>query len=137
MQTAEYFAKSGTSWNVFKTVLPLLLFLPSYSVQLQHYEDCFVVSLVHQTLTWTTESLTCASDFLHVYIHTGDLGLQFTRRTFVESAQNLTPEKSQGGRKAHHITVSHPYDDHARSCITLALAFESECSCSAPLTLRS
>ena len=67
-------------------------------------------------------------------IHTGDLGLQFTRRTFVESAQNLTPEKSQGGRKAQHITVSHPYDDHARLCITLALAFESECSCSAPLT---
>ena len=30
------------------------------------------------------------------------------RRTFVESAQNLTPEKSLGGRKAKHVTVTHP-----------------------------
>ena len=51
-------------------------------------------------------------------------------RTFVESAHNLTPEKSQGGRKAQHITVTNLFGDHARSCLTLA--FESECSCSVP-----
>ena len=56
------------------------------------------------------------------------------RRAFVESAQKLTPEKSAGGRKAWHITVNRPVGDHARSCLTLA--FESEYSCSAPLTLQ-
>ena len=54
---------------------------------------------------------------------------------FVESAQNLSPEKSQGGREAWHVTVIHPFGDHAPSCVTLA--FESEYSCSAPLTLLS
>ena len=34
----------------------------------------------------------------------------------VESAQNLTPEKSQGGRKAQYVTVIYPLGDHARSC---------------------
>ena len=52
---------------------------------------------------------------------------------FIEFAQNLTPEKSQGGRKAEHVTVTHPFGDHALSCLTLN--FESEYSCSAPLTL--
>ena len=56
----------------------------------------------------------------------------FVRTTFVEFAQHLTLEKSQGGQKAWHIMVTHPFDDHTRSCLTLA--FESECSCSAPLT---
>ena len=43
-------------------------------------------------------------------------------------------EKSEGGLKAKHLTVTHLFDDHARSsCLTLA--FESECTCSAPLTL--
>ena len=31
---------------------------------------------------------------------------------FVESAQNLTPEKSQGGCKAQHVMVTHPFGDH-------------------------
>ena len=49
---------------------------------------------------------------------------------FVESAQNLAPEKCQCGRQAQHVTVSHPFGGRARSCLTLA--FERECSCSAP-----
>lgn len=51
----------------------------------------------------------------------------------VASAQNLTPERAQGGRKAHYVTVTRLFGDHARACLTLG--FESEHSCSAPPTL--
>ena len=40
----------------------------------------------------------------------------------------MTPEKSQGW----HITVTHPFGDHTPLCLTWA--FESQCSCSAPLS---
>ena len=63
------------------------------------------VSLIHGTLIWTTGFLTCVCDLLCTRIHTSVYSL--IRRTFVESAQNLTPEKSQGGRKAQHVTVIH------------------------------
>ena len=33
-------------------------------------------------------------------------------------AQNLTPEKSQGGRKAQHVTVTHPFGDSAPLCFS-------------------
>ena len=49
--------------------------------------------------------------FLHAYRHGGTSAYSLTRRTFVESAQNLTPEKSQGRRKAEHVKVTHPFDD--------------------------
>jgi len=55
------------------------------------------------------------------------------QRTFVKSAEDLTPEKPQGGRKAQHVTVAHPLGDHAQSCLTLA--FESGDSRSVPLTV--
>ena len=52
------------------------------------------------------------------------------QRTFIESAENLTLEKSQRWHKTLH--VSHP------SMLCLTLAFESECSCSAlPALLTS
>ena len=47
-------------------------------------------------------------------------------RTFVESAQNLTPEQSQGGCKAYHILVTALFGDHAISCLTWAV--ESQAS---------
>ena len=53
------------------------------------------------------------------------------RRTFVESAQNLTSEKSLVSQSL--TRNGHP-SDHARWCLTLA--FKSEYSCSAPLTPR-
>ena len=66
-------------------------------------------------------------------IDTGDLGLYSRPKEFVESAQNLTPEKSKDRRKAWHVMVIRASGDHTRSCLTLA--FEREHSCSAPLTL--
>ena len=51
----------------------------------------FVVSRVHRTLTWTTGSLTCVSIYTR-----GTSVYSLIRRTFVESAQNLTPESPQG-----------------------------------------
>ena len=72
---------------------------------------------------------------LSAYVYTrGTSVYNLFRRTFVESAQNLTPEKFQGGRKASHVTVTEPFGDHAPSCVTFA--FENECSCSAPLTVH-
>ena len=52
----------------------------------------------------------------------------------VASAQNLTPERSHGGCKAHYVSVTHPFGDHARACLTLG--FESEHSYSAPPTSK-
>ena len=51
------------------------------------------------------------SFFMH--IHAGDLSLKF--QAFVESAQNLTPEKSLGGCKTWHVTVTHPCGNQAWS----------------------
>ena len=57
---------------------------------------------------------------LHAYQYTREtLVYGLIRRAFVESAQNLTPEKAQGvvikcaltGRKAEHVTVNHPLDE--------------------------
>ena len=54
--------------------------LLSYSVQLQHYEDfdtfsawwaVFEVSIIHQTLTWATGSLTCVNVFRHAHTSWG------------------------------------------------------------------
>ena len=69
----------------------------------------------HPTLTWTTGSLTriCDLFYLHVYRHGGPQFTVFIQRTLVESVQNFTPEKSQGGNKAQHVRVSHPCGDHA------------------------
>ena len=38
--------------------------------------------------------------FACIYVHMGDLGLGSHLKNLVESVQNLTPEKSQGGHKA-------------------------------------
>ena len=67
-------------------------------------------------------------------MHTRDLGC-LIRRTFVESAQNLTLKNSRGGRKSQHVTRSpHPFVDQVQWCLTLA--FESEllgCASDSPL----
>ena len=64
----------------------------------------------------------------------GDLSLQSHPKDFVDLAQNLTLGKSQGGVQslAHY---SHP--SMLVTALHCALTFESECSCSAPLTLLS
>ena len=36
--------------------------------------------------------------------------------TFVESAQNLTPEKLQGSCKAEHMAVTYLFGDQAMLC---------------------
>ena len=99
-----------SSKKVMLLAIPRQLVLHPYSVQLQYPEDseilwrfwCFWCmlgysggSIVHQTLTWTTGSLTCVCDLLscvHIYIHSGALSFSHIQRTWVESAQNLTPE---------------------------------------------
>ena len=101
--------------------------------------NCFVVSIVHQTLTWSTGSLTCVCDlFACVYTWgTSVYNNSLIRRTFVESVQNFDSREIWGRAQslAHKLTLTHPFGDHARSC--LILAFESECSCSMPLTSHS
>ena len=82
----------------------------------------FGVSTTRRTLTWTTWSLTCVCVIFACVYSRGTSVYSLIRRTFVESAQNLTPEKSQGGRKTWHITGTHPFGDHAPSCLTSASA---------------
>ena len=50
--------------------------------------------------------------------HKWDLGYNRIQRTFVQFAQNWTPEISGCGYKAQHIIVTKPYTDLARSCST-------------------
>ena len=55
--------------------------------------DYFSVSIIHPTLTGTTGSLMSVFDLLHAR----GRGPPFiVSSTFVESARNLTPEKSRG-----------------------------------------
>ena len=77
--------------------------------QLQQSEDSwhfyftlgyFVVSIIHRTLTWTTGSLTCVCDFFARLYTRGPSVYSLTRKIVVESAQNLSPDKCQGGRTA-------------------------------------
>ena len=68
---------------------------------------------------------------LHAYTH-GTSVCSLIQRSFVESAQNLTLEKSQGV----HIMVTHPLDDHTQSCLTLAFRSEySRLSCTTNLSI--
>ena len=126
--------------------LPTLLFsssVPSFNILKSGHFQCtqsyFGVSISYRILTRTTWSLMCV--YMRSFcmrIHTGDLGLYYYSiiwRTYVKSAHNLTAEKSPGGCKALHVvTITLPFGGHARSCLTVA--FESEYSCSAPLTLQ-
>ena len=59
----------------------------------------------------------------------GPQSIVSSERLLVESAQNLTPEKSQGECKACHVTVAYPCGNHSA---VLNMAFESERLCSAP-----
>ena len=91
------------------------------------------VFIIHRTLTRTTGSLTCVCDlFPCVYTKMTSV-YSLIQRTSVEFALDLTHEKFQGGHKAEDMTVTHPFGDHTQLCLTLA--FKSEHSCSAPLTL--
>ena len=119
---------------------PVFLFL--YSVQFQCSEgsdtfECmlgyFDVFITHQTLTWTTGSLMCTCDLFACVYTWETLVYNLIWKTLVEFAQNLTPHKSQGKQKAQHVMITHPFGDHAQSCLTLV--FRSKCFCSVPLPL--
>ena len=59
----------------------------------------FSVSIIHQTLIWAAGSLTCVyvrSLCRHVYSHRVPRFVVSSEGVFVESAQNLTQEKSPG-----------------------------------------
>ena len=43
----------------------------SGTIQPRVRAGCFIVSIIHQTLTWTTGSLTCAQVLAHVIAHVG------------------------------------------------------------------
>ena len=75
----------------------------------------FGVSIIHRAVTWTTGSLKCVSDFVACVYTLRTPVDSLTRRTFAESAQNWTLEKSEGGRKAQHVTVSQRRGDHVPS----------------------
>ena len=59
----------------------------------------FSCSIIHQTLTWTASSFMCVCDLFACVYTWGTSVYSLIRRTSVESTQNLTPEKSQGGAK--------------------------------------
>ena len=84
----------------------------------------FGVTMVHQTLTWTSESLMCICNLFASVNTQGARGVgvggggggsvySLTLRTFVVYVQNLNLEKFQGG----HIMVTHPFGDHATGSI--------------------
>ena len=85
------------------------------------------------TLTWTTGSLmyTCAL-FACVYTQTTWVYC-LIQKSSIGSAQNLTAEKSRGGSKAQHTTVTHPWGGPYST--VLSLDFESKHPCSMPSTL--
>ena len=60
------------------------------------------VMIILRTLRWTTASLKCVYGFACMYTEYKEETLVYSliRKTFVESAQNLTREKSQGRHKA-------------------------------------
>ena len=101
-----------SSFNILKTLTPLVnagLF------------GCFH-NPSNTDMNYRTFNMRMCSFCMRIYTRrTSVYGLI---RTFVESAQALTPEKSQGPRKAQHVTVIHPFGDHAPSCLTFA--FERE-----------
>ena len=61
---------------------------------------CLVVSIVRPTLTWPSGSLTCICNLFACLCTMGTVVYCLIRSTFVESALNLTLEKSQGRHKA-------------------------------------
>ena len=95
----------------------------------------YAVSIIHRTLTLTTGSLTCVyMIFLHAYTHGG--------HRFIVSSEGLLQSLHRirlrrnlrlGAKPSTWWSCTHPFGDHAWSCLTLAS--ESECSCSVPLTL--
>ena len=107
-------------------------FLLPYSVQLQHSEESwhfwlmlvyFAVSTIHEILICTMQS-TCVYDLFSWVYTRGASIYSLIWRTFVESAQYFSLAKSQGGYKAKHTTVTHPFGGHPGLCLTLA--FESK-----------
>ena len=63
------------------------------------YAVLFLCSIIHRTLTWTASSFTCICDIFACVYTWGTSVYSLIWRTFVESTQNLTPEKSQGAAK--------------------------------------
>ena len=43
----------------------------SHATKATVHAGCFSVSIIHQTLTWTTGTLTCAEMLMHVIAHVG------------------------------------------------------------------
>ena len=43
----------------------------SYATQPTVHGGCFIVSIIHRTLTWTTGSLTCTQMLMHAIVHGG------------------------------------------------------------------
>ena len=86
-----------SNFNILKTDIVISDIFEIYAVWV-----IFGVCIIHQILTWTTESLTWIILYVYIYIcgifacvyawGTSDTSL--IQRTFVECAQNLTPEKS-------------------------------------------
>ena len=70
----------GTTYKVCKSLDTTLSLLLKYTVQkyiypsvLQVHTGSFCVSVVHQTLTWTTQSLMCIRDHSYVCVYTQGL----------------------------------------------------------------
>ena len=66
-------------------------------------------SLANSDMDYRIFNMRMWSSVLHAYAHGGH---QFTVSS--EGLLYLTPEKCEGGRKAQHVTVTHPFGDLAR-----------------------
>ena len=86
------FASSSSINDPWPQSWPLLSFLV--------HLGGFVVSIVRPSLTWPTGSLTCMWNLFACLCTMGTGVYCLIRRTFAESAVNLTLEKSQGTHKA-------------------------------------
>ena len=97
----------------------LFFFLPFLCVHVTLFQ-CFYNPLAYDKNYIIFKA--CVLPFC-ICTHKWDLGYNRIQRTFVQFAQNWTPEMSGCGYKAQHLTVTEPRTDEprtdlARSCLT-------------------
>ena len=59
------------SWEIWVAFPRESQLQQSHATQPMGHARCFSVSIIHQTLTWTTGSLTCTQMLMHVIAHVG------------------------------------------------------------------
>ena len=86
------------SW--MKTFFPICIVsnFNSFKTRFQSIMDFVAASITHQTLTWTTGSLTCVCDLFACITHTNDLGLVSSERLCREISRWLQTSLARTGQ---------------------------------------